>query len=213
MPRAGRVAKPLAQRLRDLDDHLYLLTVGINGLQHDSAFLKSVAAELRTLVCLSSGTEGLLWRLADELGVSDEMKLKCFSGINLAHPLSQDLAFMVIPLDRPDEGHPRLEAEDVPLRYIIKKCAAVYILGQELTHEYLIKAVAQQMGSAHEDDEIELALVRLGEIFEKGIEPYFKILAKDADLILEVGQRVLDHAVANQGYHKKIRRKQETIAT
>ena len=140
MPRAGRVAKPLEQRLRDLDDHLYLLTMGLDGLRQDHAFIKSIAAELRTLVCFSSGTEGLLWRLADELGVSDMMKLKWFSGVNRAHPRAQGMLFCVLPLDRPDKGYPEVEANDVPLRHIIKECTAVYISEQELTHEYLIKA-------------------------------------------------------------------------
>ena len=45
----------------------------------------------------------------------------------------------------------------------------------------------------------------LGQIFVNGIEPYVETLAKDADLVLEVGERVLDHAVANDGYHKKVR--------
>jgi len=61
------------------------------------------------------------------------------------------------------------------------------------------------MGSAHEDDEIEPALANLGQIFVNGIEPYVEVLAKDSDFVLEVGERVLDHAVANFGYHKKVR--------
>jgi hypothetical protein len=205
MRKPGSIVKPLEQRLRDLDDHLYLLTVALDGLRHDRAFVKSIAAELRVLVCLSSHREGLLWRLTDELGVSDVMKLKWFSGLNRSHPFFQGLLFIVLPVDRPDKGHPKAEAVDVALRYIIQTCTAVCVSGQVLTHDYLIKAVAQQMGSAHEADEVEPALMNLSQIFANGIEPYVEILAKDADLVLEVGERVIGHAVANHGYRKKVR--------
>ena len=205
MRKPGSIVKPLEQRLRDLDDHLYLLTVALDGLRHDRAFVKSIAAELRVLVCLSCHREGLLWRLADELGVSDVMKLKCFSGLNRSHPLFQGLLFFVLPLDRPDKGHPKAEAVDVPLRYIIKECTAVCVSGQVLSHEDLIRAVAQQMGSAHEADEVEPALMNLSQIFVNGIEPYVEVLAKDAYFALEVGERVIGHAVANHGYRKKVR--------
>jgi hypothetical protein len=50
--------------------------------------MKIVASELRNLVCMSSGTEGLLWRLIDELGVFDEIPLAGGGTVNRDHPLA-----------------------------------------------------------------------------------------------------------------------------
>jgi hypothetical protein len=201
-----RVPKTQSQRLRDLDDHLFLLREGVQKLERESAHLKAIAAELRLLVCISSGTEGLLWRLADDLQVSDVVHLHCACRVDKSHPLAEGLHFMVLPVWRAGQGDPRLVPDYYSLREIIKDCHAVVISGCGLTHEYLIKAIAQQMGSAHEDDGIEPALRDLGQIFFNGIEPYVQILARDADLALEIGDRVLDHTVANGAYRRKIRK-------
>ena len=73
MTRQDRPRKTLARKLRDLDDHLHFLKESLLKLATgDLAYLKPMAAELRVLVCKSSGTEGLLWRLAEELNLSPE---------------------------------------------------------------------------------------------------------------------------------------------
>src|SRR5258706_13894810 len=69
-------------------------------------------------------------------------------------------------------------------------------MGKPLTHEDLIKAVAQQMGAAHEDEGLEPALTQLSSIFINDIEPYIDVLVTDAELTLEVGERVLEAAEA-----------------
>lgn len=205
MSRLGRVSKPQSKRLRDLDDHLFLLRDGLQRLRHDNAHLKSISAELRTLVCFSSGTEGLLWRLADELNVSDVMHLHCACCVDWSHPRTRGLQFVVLPVWRAGHGDPRLIPDYYSLREVIKTCEAVVVSGQTLTHEYLIKAVAQQMGSAHEDDGLEPALSDLAQILVQGVQPYVQILSNDADLVLEVGDRVLNEAIANFGYTRKVR--------
>jgi hypothetical protein len=68
-----RQKKSLETKLRDLESELYLVRRDLEGLAQDSAPFKSLATQLRALVCLSSGTEGLLWRLADELKVPDHV--------------------------------------------------------------------------------------------------------------------------------------------
>jgi hypothetical protein len=50
------------------------------------------------------------------------------------------------------------------------------------------------MGSAHEDEGLEPALVQLNSMFINGIEPYVPVLATNAELALEVGERVLSAA-------------------
>jgi len=194
------------QKLVDLDDNLFLLSHHLQRLQEDQAFLKVIAAELRTLVCFSSRTEGLLWRLVDELHVSDLLVLHAFAGVEREHPRAQGLYFAVVPLYRTGEGPPGLPpATSESLRDILQTSEAVFVAGKGLTHEYLIKAIAQQMGSAHESDDVEPALVDIGQIFVNGVQPYIPVLALDGELTLEVGGRVLRDAQVKAGYQPKAR--------
>ena len=61
MTRKKRTPKTLIRKLRDLDDHLHFLKESLAKLsESDAAYLKTLAVELRVLVCKASGMEGLL---------------------------------------------------------------------------------------------------------------------------------------------------------
>lgn len=198
-----RNAKSIEQKLLDLDAHMYLLRQHLHKLRDSKSHLKVIAAELRTLVCKSSGTEGLLWRLADELKVDDLVALHLPGKLKQDHPLVRGLEFMIVPIFRAGKGDPRLIPGNYSFRAVIKDAEALVALGKPLTHEYLIKAVAQQMGTAHEDDGLEPALAQLSAIFVNGVEPYLGVLAMDAELTLEVGERVLAVAESRSLLHSR----------
>lgn len=161
MSARDRNRKSLEQKLLDLDAHMFLLRQHLHGLRDSASHLKGIAAELRTLVCKSSGTEGLLWRLAEELKVADDVALHLPGKLKQDHPLVRGLEFMIVPIFRAGKGDPRLAPGNYSLREVIKESEALAALGKPLTHEYLIKAIAQQMGSAHEDAGLETALTQL----------------------------------------------------
>ncbi len=60
MARGPRIRKSTERKLTDLEAHLYLVRASLQGLGAELARLKSLAFELRTLVCRSSGAEELL---------------------------------------------------------------------------------------------------------------------------------------------------------
>src|SRR5438034_6680275 len=141
MTKIPRIPKSLQRKVADLDDHLYLLAEGRSRLASgEEAFLKSLAAELRVLVCHSSGTEGLVWRLAEELAVADSVHVHVAGRVNRAHPLSQGLTFAFVPILPAGQGDPRLPPAHCSLRAIIKQCEAVFVSARGYTHEELIKA-------------------------------------------------------------------------
>lgn len=84
-----RISKSLLTQLSDLDDHLYLLRQHFVGLGEDQAYLKALSAELRVLVCLSGGTEGLLWRMVDRVNVPDAVELQLAGNVNVNHPIGR----------------------------------------------------------------------------------------------------------------------------
>jgi hypothetical protein len=153
MSRKDRPKKTLSRKLCDLDDHLYFLKESLAKLAAgDEAYLKPLAAELRVLACMSSGTEGLLWRILDELGTHDAVHVHLAGNLDRSHPLARGLQFVYAPVYRAGYGDSRLVPNHYPLKDIIKECEAVVVSGAGYTHENLIRAVAEQMGSAHEDN-------------------------------------------------------------
>jgi hypothetical protein len=202
MSKQGRIAKTVQQEVTDLDAHLFLLREHLHRLATDVNHLKVISAELRTLVCFSSGTEGLLWRLTEELRVDDRIFLHVPGQLQRDHPLARDLKFLIIPIQRGGKGDPRLRPSLHSLQEIIKRAEALVAAGEPITHEQLIKMVAQQMGTAHEAASIEPALVELKSILVGGVEPLVPVLATDAELVLEIGERVLDTAEERIGFSR-----------
>ncbi len=188
-----RVSKTLGTKILDLEAHLYLLRKHMDGLRESRSHIKSIAGELRLLLCRSSGAEGLLYRLVEELSVNDSVNLHVPGELDPDHPLTKGLQFMLVPIWRGGQGPKPKEipAHDYSFLKIIRYAQALVASGKPMTHEYLIKAIAQQMGSAHEDEGLEPALAQLNEIFINGVEPFFDVLILDAKLTLEVGERVL----------------------
>ena len=205
MSKQSRVPKTLHGKLSDLDNHLFLLRDHLHRLNEGEAHFKSISGGLRVLLCFSSGTEGLLWRLVDELQISDKIYLHVARSVNTSHPLAQGLHFSIVPIQRGGLGHPQLPPSHYSFREIIKQYDGVFISGQGYTHEYIIKAIAQQMGTAHEDDAIEEPLADLKQILINGIPPYVRLLATDAELALQIGERVLDKAEAEFSYQRQPR--------
>lgn len=189
-----RIPKTLEHKLMDLDAHLFLLRMHVLGLQQSESHLKAIAAELRTLVCLSSGTEGLLHRLVAELAIEDSVLLHVPGNYDLEHPLVKSMQLGYAPLARAGHGPVEIKPKKFSLRVLIKEIDAVLVNGKPMTHEYLIKAVAQQMGTAHEGDAVEPALVQLNGFVVNDMTPIMQILSLDALLSLEVGERILEEA-------------------
>jgi len=204
MSKHPRIKKPLKQKLSDLDDHLFLLRYNWHHLKEGKAYLKALSAELRVLICFSM-TEGLLWRLVDELEISDKVYLHVCGKLKKDHPFARSMRLALVPIKHGGLGHPQLPPAHYSLRELIKAHEAVFISGNGLTHEYLIKAIAQQMGSAHEDNGVETALSDLGQIFVNGVEPYIPVLSMDAELSLLVGERVLEEAERKVGFKRQSR--------
>lgn len=199
-----RTPKTLVEKVQALDQHLFLLRTHLHSLKSESAHLKGLSAELRVIVCYASGTEGLLWRLVKELAVSDLLPLQTFSKYNRDHPMNRGLAFATVPLFRAGTGPLEIPAGLYSLRELIKTYEAVFLpsVSSLVTHEMLIRKIAEQIGGAHEDDDVDPDLLKLRRILINGLEPYVPILALDSELVLQIGERVLRKAEQSCGYRR-----------
>lgn len=207
-----KIAKSLTHKLGDLEDHLFLLANSLDGLDSgQTAHLRQLAAELRVLICYSSGTEGLLWRVANEMAVSDDVEIHQVGNVDPDHPLSKGLEYCFVPIAFPGHGDERLPVETYPLKEIIKEDEAIFVAGRGVTHERLIKWLSQQIGSAHEGDKIDEIIAKLNSILINKVQIFFRILYMDALLTLIVGERVLCDAVLHKSYSRNHRNFQVDI--
>ncbi len=201
-----RIPRPLLEKIEALDDHLFLLREALHNLHHDDARLKTLASELRLLVCLSSGTEGLLWRLTKEMQIDDTVSVQSAGEeVDPDHLLSVNLQFMKIPLCRAGNGPPEIPVVQLSLSELIKSGCAFCVQGENLTHERTIGLVANQIGSSHESEKVSPKLQFLRQILINNKPSFFEVLALHADLTLEVGERVISKAESTYDLKRKAR--------
>ena len=206
MLKQGRFKKTPERNLSDLDDHLYFLKDDLARLiGGDTAYIKTIAGALRTLVCLSSGTEGLLWRVVEQLDADDRLSLQAARGIDQNNPITQGLSFALIPVFRAGEGPAAFKPIQISLKKFIKEYEALYYNGKSYTHEKLISSIAQQMGISHESEDVEPHLIDLSGMAISHRPALVEYLLQKASFTLEVGERVLEVASTKTGFQRKPR--------
>jgi hypothetical protein len=202
----SKTERSLLEKVEALDDHLFLLRDAWHNLWRDDARLKILASELRLLICLSSGTEGLLWRLTQELKVDESVYVHVPGEVDLNHPLSRGLQFMHMPLYRGGKGDPRVPVRQLNFRLLVKNRPAIFVEGEHITHEKMIGLVANEIGSGHESDKVSHKLQFLRNFFINDRPPFVDILASDAEFTLEIAEQVIAKAEAAHGFKRKSRR-------
>lgn len=202
IPKRKRIPKQIDRQLADLDHQLRILREQLHSLSEGDLRLKVLSASLRVLLCRSGGTEGLNWRLCRKLRVSDQVHVHITGDVQKDHPHAKGLHFALKPYQRVGHGPVDLPATKISFEKLITTHKPIFLAGEELSHDYLIKAVAQQMGLGHEDDSIEIPIAQLEQIFINGVQPFVPILALDSEFALEIGERVLEKAKNDLGFNR-----------
>jgi len=202
MPKRRRIPKEIDRQLADLDHQLRILREQLHSLSEGDVRLKVLSASLRVLLCRSSHSDGLIWRLCRKLEVDDRIHVQITGDVKKDHPQAQGLQFAFKPYHRAGHGPADLPATKISCEKLITTHNPIFLRGEELSHDYLIKAIAQQMGLAHEDDGIEIPIAQLEQIFLNGVQPFVPILALDSEFALEIGERILEKAESDLGFNR-----------
>lgn len=185
-----------------LDDHMVILRAAILRSREEPSFIKIVASELRVLVCLASGTEGLLWRICEKLQICDFVQVVNLGEVDPDHPLARGLEFQVSPIRRPIENEIGVE---ISLKELIKSHQAIYVASiksERITHEKLFRLISEQIGGAHEDDKVSPELEKLKSFLLNGQRFFDHVLAIDSELVLQVAERVIREAEKTYNYKR-----------
>lgn len=217
MSKKKRIPKSREQRLRDCESHLYFLWDARRLYPREEERYKQIAGELRILVCETRHNRSLLLNLMDEHGFSYDVP-------PTGPPFDKQPIAMVGWRD--DPVHQRLTRElasamgddakmakvseelialrkPVPIREFVNRALAVYIAPDDYSYRDLTLAVAQQVGSSHEDDEVDEPLVKMQNIQIGRDQGHIAPLIGFSDLIIKVGSVFLGFVVQNQDYQPK----------
>lgn len=212
-----RIPKSPEQRLRDCETHLYFLWDARRLYPQQQERYKQIAAELRVLVCETRQNQPLLLNLMDELGFGYEVPppgppldkrpvaMVGWRDDPVHQKLTRDLASAMgddAKMAKVSETLVDLR-KPIPLREFVNRALAVYIAPHDYSYKALTLAVAQQVGSSHEDDEVDEPLVQMQNIQIGGDQIHIASLIGFSDLIIKAGSMFLGFVVQNHDYQPK----------
>lgn len=200
---AKLVPKSSDQMLSALEDHLYLLRSTLADLAAgETAHLRQLAAQLRALVCTSSGMPGLLWRIRDEFNVNDGVSIRYPGRIDTNNPITRGILFGAAPVRANGSGPSAISLETWSLHEHIHVHEAAFVDGFSITHGHLISRLANETGIAHEAHGVSKEIAKLNSVRLGDVQLYFSVLDEDARLVLAVGERIIS-AATSQGYCRR----------
>jgi hypothetical protein len=214
MSRKRTLPKSLEQRLNECETHLYFLWDARRLYRWQKDRYKQIAAELRILVADQRHKSRLLLSVMELCGFRYEIQPPGppfhQQPIPLAgwrkDPVQQALAKEVEEAVGDETKMAAVMAKQaalcrsLPLSEFLEKALAVEWSGHDYSFNQLICAVAQQVGSSHEDTAVDEPLVQL----QKGMigrdEAHIAPLVVIADLVREAGLHFLGFVEQHLGY-------------
>lgn len=198
-----RIPKSLERRIGDCESHLRFLSEALQAYETEPDRYKQVAAELRVLVCSEGRNHPLLLDLMDDLDFTYELR----PIRDLPFPLRMvDEPWPEIPPEIQAQGNAaimawwRTQQKPIPLRRFVDSGFAVFIEGRTFTNKELILAVAQQLGSSHEDPTVDRHLAELETYIIGGFSGYGATLRSLGPAVLDAGVKTVLHAAKTNGY-------------
>ncbi len=208
-----KIRKPPELRLRECEEHLYLLNESLERYRQNAVHYKQVASELRVLVADQKPSQRLLLAMMAEYDFSYDVQPS-------KEPIHARIP-MVGWRDDPEHKAMCEEAEaclgdeekiktlvekqaamarPVPFAEFVERGLAVFIAPHDISNRELVAVIAQQIGSAHEGTAVDESIVKLRHIRIGNEESHIVALIDLAHLVLRVGTQFLAHVVQQHGY-------------
>lgn len=222
--RKPRVSKTSAERLVDCETHLYFLWDALRLYPKERDRFKQIAAELRILVCETRKNKPLLLNLMDEFAFVYEVQPP---GMSASGPPLKPQPLPMVGW-REDPIHAEISerlsraiesgdtaqmkeidrrlaelAKPIPFREWINRGLAVFIAPYDYSHRELVLAIAQQLGSSHEDDSVEEPILRLQQIYIGGQRGDLAPMIVFANDVLSVGVAFIRHVESDHSFQPR----------
>jgi hypothetical protein len=187
-----KIPKSKIRLLEECEEHLMMLNDALSKYPQQRYRYKQIAAELRVLVCKFGSHKPLLLDLMDEYGFNYEIQ-----------PTSQNPIPQIVFEDDPthkqigrllsegqfDEADKLISTIRMPLalRNYVNDGLAIYIKPNSISHHDMVRKIAEQEGSAHEDKGVDSDVAQLKRLRLGGEESHIAVLIVFAKLISLAG--------------------------
>lgn len=212
-----RIQKSVLQRVLDCETHLYFLWDARRLYPQQEDRFKQIAGELRVLVCETKHNHPLLLELIEQFGFRYELpppgppldKHPMQMVGDSTSPVYQQLAAETAAAKGDEQKLSAVQEKRaalrrcVPLREYVEKGLAVVSMQKEYSYRELTLAVAQQLGSSHEDRAVDESLVILQDFRIMGHMGHVVSIIGFADRIIDAGTRFMEFLVSNHGYQPR----------
>lgn len=154
---------------------------------------KQIATELRVLVCEFGSHKPLLLDLMDEYGFTYDIQPRDNNPIPLISwqddPTHKQIG-KLLSEDRIDEANKLISTirKPITLRDFVNYGLAIYIKPNSISHHDMVRKIAEQEGSAHEDRGVDIDVAQSKRIHLGGEELHIAALIVFARLINSIGQ-------------------------
>lgn len=217
MSRQERIPKSREQRLAECEAHLYFLCDARRRFPEQYDRYKRIAAELRVLVGDHRPNRRLLIAMMEEFRFeyvvqppSPPFQKMPISMVGWREDPEWQAVTQQVEAALGDEEAlaAALDAQaalrrPVPFPEYVERGLAVYIAPKDYSHRELTAAIAQQVGSSHEDTAMDESLVKMGGVIIGNDESHVAALVTFSDLVLEVGRQFIEYVTANHGFEPK----------
>lgn len=181
-------------KLNACEDHLFYIEEYLEKISSDEAYFRPLSAALRVLVCRMRRNKPLLLDLMAE----EQFE------VQLHPPKPPDVPFeRPFRLVREWDGESfslATEVRPVSFREYVEDVMAVFVRQRALSYGQLTLMVANQLGGAHEDGEIDPELAFLADLEIGGVTSFVQILEGFARTTIDVGARFIEHMTHVHGY-------------
>jgi hypothetical protein len=212
-PKKQRISRTNKELTQSMEAHLYFLWEARQRYPEQPDRYKQMATELRVLVCKTRTNQPLLLDLMDRYGFSYEVQPPGPPLDKQPITLVDDLAPEKLAESGKESANLGDEAtlkkqldkqialrRPLPFREYVDRALAVFIRPHAYSYRELTLAIAQQLGSSHEDSEVDESIVQLANMYIGGHAGHVAPLMGFANRVITVGSKFLEFLHLEHGY-------------
>jgi hypothetical protein len=206
------------ERIGACESHLFFLHEDLKlfPLQYDR--YKQIAGKLRLLVCAGGRNKPLLLDLMDEVGFTYEVQPPGPPGpLTIPIPLvgwrdDPDHQALTLEIQQAAGDRQKLAAiherqaklrKPMSLREYTDKALATFIKPYDYSFNDLVRSIAQQCGSSHEDESIDEPIAQMRSLVLNGVESHVAVMVEYAGRVLDAGAKFILYSVEKGLYQAR----------
>jgi hypothetical protein len=203
------------ERIGACESHLFFLHEDLKLFPQQYDRYKQIAGKLRLLVCAGGRNKPLLLDLMDEVGFTYEVQPP--GPLTIPIPPGgwrdgPDYQALTLEIQQAAGDRQKLAAiherqaklrKPMSLREYTDKALATFIKPYDYSFNELVRSIAQQCGSSHEDESIDEPIAQMRSLVLNGVESHVAVMVEYAGRVLDAGAKFILYSVEKGLYQAR----------